>query len=92
MPIRELLDPNRVFVKVHSHTANALLDLQTIGIDLSSVQFVYLYKLPVVKIEPKALATAIKALKGTVDKTYEVELNCGGYEESTMFDVAYLSG
>ena len=75
VPIREPLDPNRVFVKVNGHRALALIDLQTIGGDLISAQFVYLYKLPVVKIEPKTLATAIKGSKGTVDKTCEVELN-----------------
>ena len=40
-----------------------------------SAQFVYLYELPVVKIEPKTLATTIKGSEGTVDKTCEVELN-----------------
>ena len=52
----------------------------------------YLYKLPVVKIEPKTLATAIKGSKGTVDKTCDVELNWGGFEETRMFYVAHLSG
>ena len=90
--IREPHDPNRVFVKVNGHPALALIDLQTIGGDLISAQFVYLYKLPVVKIEPKTLATAIKGSKGTVDKTCDVELNWGGYEETRMFYVAHLSG
>ena len=90
--IREPLDPNRVFVKVNGHPALALIDLQTIGGDLISAQFVYLYKLPVVKIEPKTLATAIKASKGTVDKTCEVELNWAGYEETRIFYVAHLLG
>ena len=61
--IIEPLDPNRVIVKVNGHPALALIDLQTLGGDLISAQFVYLYKLPVVKIEPKTLATAIKGLK-----------------------------
>ena len=73
--IRKPLDRNRVFVKVNGHPALALIDLQTIGGDLISAQFVSLYKLPVVKIEPKTLATPIKGSKGTVDKTCEVELN-----------------
>ena len=51
--IRESLDPNRGFVKVNGHPALALIALQTIGRDLISAQFVYLYKLPVVKIEAK---------------------------------------
>ena len=50
--IRERHDSNRVFVKVTGHPALPLIDLQTIGGDLISAQFVYLYKLPVVKIEP----------------------------------------
>ena len=73
--IRKPLDPNRVFVKVNGHPALALIDLQTIGGDIISPQFVYLYKLPVVKIEPKTLATASKGSKATVDKTCEVVLN-----------------
>ena len=77
---------------MNGHPALALIDLQTIGGDLFSAQFVYLYKLPVVKIEPKTLATAIKGSKGTVDKTCEVELNWGGFEETRMFYVAHLSG
>ena len=90
--IREELDPNRVFVKLHSHPALTLIDLQTIGGDLISAQFVYLYKLPVDTIEPKTLATAIKGSQGTVDKTCEVELNWGGYEETRKFYVGHLSG
>ena len=52
----------------------------------------YLYKLPVVKIEPKTLATATKGYMGPVDKTCGVELNRGGYAETRMFYVAHLSG
>ena len=85
----EPLDPNRVFVKVNGHPALALIDLQTIGGDLISAHVVYLYKLPLVKIEPETLATAIKGSKGSVDKTSEVELNWGGCEETRMFYVAY---
>ena len=88
--IREPLKPNRVFVKVNGHLAPTLIDLQTIAGDLISAQFVYLYKLQVVKIESKTLATPIKGSKGTIDKTCEVELNWGGYEETRMFDVAHL--
>ena len=73
--IRESLDPNRVFVKVNGHPVLAPIDLQTIGGDLISAQFVYLYKLPVVKIAPKTLATAIKGSKGTVNNTCAVELS-----------------
>ena len=57
--IGEPLDPNRVFIKVNGHPALAWIDLQTIGGDLISAQFVYLYQLPVVKIEPKTLATTM---------------------------------
>ena len=90
--VREPLDPDRVFVKVNGHTALALIDLQTIGGDLISAQFVYLYKLLLVKIEPKTTATAIKGSKGTIDKTSEVEINWGGFEETRIFYVAHLSG
>ena len=90
--VGEPLDPNPVFVNVEGHPALALINLQTIGGDLISARFVYLYKLPVVKLDPKTLATAIKGSKGTVDKTCEVELNWGGVEETKMFYVAHLSG
>ena len=73
--IREPLDPNLVFVNVNAHLTLTPMDLQTIGGDLISAQFVYLYKLPVAKIEPKTLVTANKGSKATVDKTCEVELN-----------------
>ena len=89
---RKPLDPNRVFVKVNGHPAFLLIDLQTIGGDLISAQFRYLHKLPIVKIETKTLATAIKESNATLDKTCEVELNWGGYEETRMFYVAHLSG
>ena len=52
----------------------------------------YLYQLPVVKIEPKTLATAIKGSNGTVDEPCEVELNWGGFEATRIFYVAHLSG
>ena len=90
--IRKLLHPNRVFVKVNCHQALSLIDPQTIGVDLISAQFVYLYKLPIVKMEPMTVATTIKGSKGTIDKTCEVERNCRGYEETRMVYVAHLSG
>ena len=80
--ITEQLNPNRVFDKVNGHPALTLIYLQTIGGDFISAQFLYLYKLPLVKIEPKTLATAIKGFKETVDKACEVGLNWGGYEEN----------
>ena len=87
--ISKQLDPNRVFVKVNGHPALALLDLQTIAADIIRAQFVVLYDLPVVKIEAKAQATAIKGSQGTVAKTCEVELNWRGYQETRMFYVAH---
>ena len=77
---------------MNGHPALALIDLQTIGEDLISSQFMYLYKLPVVKIEPKTLVTAIKVSNGTVGKTCDVEINWGGFEETRMFYVGHLSG
>ena len=79
-------------VEVNGHQALAPIDLQTIVGDLITAQFVYLYKLPVVKIEASTLATAIKGSKRKLDKTCQVELNCGGNEESRLFYVAHLSG
>ena len=52
----------------------------------------YLYKLPVVKIELKTLATTMTGSKRTVDKTCRAELNRRGYEETRIFNVAHLSG
>ena len=90
--ITKPLDPNHIFDKVDGHPALAPIDLLTIRQDLSSVEFVYLYKLPVLKIESKTLATAINGCKGRVDKNWEVELNCGCYAETSMFYVTHLSG
>ena len=90
--IRKQLDPNRVFVKLNSHPALALIDLQTIGGDLIRAQFVYLYKLPVVIIEPKTSATTIKGSEGNIGQTCEVELSWAGSEETRMCYVAHLSG
>ena len=90
--ISEPLDPNRVFVKVNAYLALAPIDLQTIVGDLISAEFVYLYKLPVLKIEPRTLVTAIKESMRTVDKTCEVELKWVRYEETRMFYVAHTSG
>ena len=87
--IREPLDRNQVFVQVNGHPVLALIDLQTLEADHILQQFVYLYILPVAKIESKTLATAIKGSKGPVDKTCEVELNCGGYAEISMFYVEH---
>ena len=69
-----------------------MIDLQTIERDLIRVRFVFLYKLPAVKIEHKTLATTIKGYKGTVDETCEVDLNWGGCKETGMFCVGHLSG
>ena len=90
--IREPHDLNRVFIKVNGHPALAVIDVQTIAGDLISAQLVYPYKLPIVKIETKTLATANKGSKRTVDKTCEVELIREGYQETRIFYVAYLSG
>ena len=77
---------------MNGHPALALLYLQTIGADPISAQFVYLYKLPVLEIEPNTLATAINVSKGTIGQICDVELNWGGYEETRIFYEAQLSG
>ena len=77
---------------MNSHPALALIDLQTIAGDLITAQYVYLYKLPLVKIGTKSLATAIKGSTASIDKTCEVDLNWGAYEETRMFHIAHLSG
>ena len=58
--IREPWDPNRVIGNVIGNENRALIDLETIGRDLIRVQFAFLHTLLVVKIETKALATAVK--------------------------------
>ena len=90
--MREPLNQNGIFIKMNCHPALAPIDQRTIGADSISSQFVYLYKLPVVTIESKTLATAIKWSKGTVNQTGEVTLNSGGYEETRVVYVAHLSG
>ena len=77
---------------MNGHPALVLIDLQTIRGDHLSAQFVYLYKLPVVKIKRKTLSTAMKVSKGTIDKTCEEELDWGGDEETCMIYVEHLLG
>ena len=74
---------------MNGHPALALIDLQTLGGDLISAQFLYLYKLPVVKIEPQTLATSIQRSKRTVDKTSELDLHWEDDEETRMFHVVH---
>jgi len=47
----EELDYSRVLVKVNSHPALALVDLQTTSGDLINTQFVHLYGLPTYDID-----------------------------------------
>jgi len=54
------LDYSRIQVKVNSHPALALVDLQTTGGDLSHRQFMHLYGLPTYGINKKSLNTTIK--------------------------------
>lgn len=89
--IWEPRDSNRVFVEVNGHRTVALIEVQTMAGDLIYAQFVYLYKLRVLKFERNTLATAIKGSNGNVHKTCEADLICVGYAETRMFYVAHLS-
>ena len=64
--IRDPRDPNRVFVKVNSHPALAVIDLQATGGDLISTQFVYLLNLWLVMIESTTTANPMKWYKANV--------------------------
>lgn len=70
--IEELLHANQVCVRLNGHLALASIDLQTLGGDLICTQFVYVYQVPVVEMEPTTLGTAIKASKATIDKTCDI--------------------
>jgi len=90
-PAIKPLDNSKVQVQINGHKALALVDLQTKGGDLINSQFVYLYKIPTKSIAKKSLSTAIKGSRGTIDKTYEVEINWMGYVETRTFYVAHLA-
>jgi len=76
------LDYRKVRVKVNGHTAYALVDLQTTGGDLINEQFVHLYSLPTYGIDKKSRNTAIKVLKGVIEKACDVQMDYGGYTET----------
>jgi len=88
----EELDYSRVRVKVNSHPALALLDLQTTGGDLINAQFVHLYGPPTYGIDKKSLNTAIKRSKGVIEKACDVQMDYGGYTETRTLYVAHLAG
>lgn len=90
--IREPLHANRAFVNLNLHAALTLIALYTTTEHLNSVQFVYLHKLPIVEIIRQSLVSAITASKVAVDKTCEIEFNCGACEATGMFYVGYATG
>jgi len=88
----EELDYSRVRVKVNSHPALALVDLQMTGGNFINVQFVHLYSLPTYGIDKKSLNTAIKGSKGVIEKASDVQMNYEGYTETRTLYVTYLAG
>jgi len=76
------LNYSRVRVKVNSHPALALVDLQTTGVDLINAQFVHLYSLPSYGIDKNSLNTAINLSKGVIEKASDVQMDYGGYAET----------
>ena len=88
----EELDYSRIWVKVNGHPALALGDLQMTGGDLINAQFVHLYGLPTYGIVKKSLNTAIKGLKGVIEKECDVQMDYGGYTETRTLYVAHLAG
>ena len=68
----EELDYRRVLVKVNGHPALALVDLQTTSGDLINAQFLHLYDRSTYRIDKKSLNTAIKGLKGMIEKACDV--------------------
>jgi len=88
----EELDYSRVRVKVNSHPALALVDLETTGEDLINGQFVHLYGLPTYGIDQKSLNTGIKGSKGVIEKACIVQIDYGGIMETSTLYVAHLAG
>jgi len=86
------LDYSRVRVKVNSHPALALVDLQTTGRDLINAQFVHLYGLTTYSIDNKLLNTAIKGSKGVIERACDVQMEYRGYTETRTLYVAHLAG
>jgi len=88
----EELDYSRVRVKVNGHPALALVDLQTTSRDLIKAQFAHLYGLPTYGLDKKSLNTAIKVLKGVIEKVCDVQMDYGGYTETRTLYGAHLAG
>jgi len=87
----EELDYSRVRIKINGHPALALVDLQTTGGDLINVQFVHLYAIPTYGINKKSLNTVIKGSKGVLEKAWNVQMDYGGYTETTTLYVVHLA-
>jgi len=88
----EELDYSRVQVKVNSHPAWDLVDLQATSEDFINVQFVHIYGLPTYGIFKKSLNTVIKGSEGVIEKACDVQMDYGGYTETRTLYVAYLAG
>jgi len=86
------LDYSRVQVKVNGHSALALVDIQTNGGDLINTQFVHLSNLPTYGIDKNSINAAMKAYKCMIEKASDVQMDYGGYTQTSMLYVAYLAG
>jgi len=88
----EELNYSRIRVEVNGHPALTLVYLQKTGRDLINAQFVHLYGLPIYSIDKKSLNTAIKGIKGVIEKACDVQMDYGGYTETRSLYVAHLAG
>lgn len=90
--IVEALNLHRGFVVMYGQQAIALIDQQTIGVDVINEEFLYLNKVPVVIIESQILARSMQGSIVTMYKTCVLELTCRGHAETHMIHVAPSSG
>lgn len=86
--IREARNLHRGFVMMYGQQAIAVIDQQMIRVDLINEQFLYLNKLPVVKMQSHIRARLMQVCIVTVYKTCAVELTCRGHAETHMIHVA----
>ena len=82
---------NAVEITIHGHKAHALIDPCTINVDLISVNFYFLNKIPTEDMDAKPLETAIKGSRPTMTTKVTVELNIRGNEISRTFYISNLS-
>ena len=78
---------NAAETRINGASANVVIDSCTVGADLISAQFYYLYNIPTEEMPPKSLFITIKGSKSTMTKKAFIEVDMQDHKEiRTVFD------